>query len=173
MVSSRSGLPRMWFSARAVKVNGKSRPARRLDRGGDPLGCLADLVDPPAGIKVLDRAAGRAGGGRQLDRPGRVLGVGAVAVLEVDRDRQPTGLVDDSHVGDHLVQRRLAVEPSEGKGEGAAARRQRLEAQTLQYSGRAGVPRIGDQERLALVQRSEAGALLALPLVHPSTIMPR
>ncbi len=27
IVSSRSGLPRMWFSARAVKVNGNSSPA--------------------------------------------------------------------------------------------------------------------------------------------------
>ena len=35
----------MWFSARAVKVNGKSSAGGRLGRGRDPLDRLAELVE--------------------------------------------------------------------------------------------------------------------------------
>ena len=60
-MSSRSGLPRMWFSARAVSVNGKSSALRRFGRGGNALGRVLERVDPVLGVVVLDRAADRAG----------------------------------------------------------------------------------------------------------------
>ena len=92
-MSSRSGLPRMWFSARAVSVNGNRAP-RRLDGRGDPLDGVSELVDPAGRGRSPRSSRRRRPPPRPGDRVRRVLGRGAVAVLEVDRDREVGRLVE-------------------------------------------------------------------------------
>ena len=64
---------------------------------------------------------------------------------------------------DHLVQRRATVRAAQREGETRAGGGERLEAQGLERPGRAGIPRVGDDEGLALVQRPEPFCLLLLP----------
>ena len=162
-MSSRSGLPRMWFSARAVSVNGKlelvgglarrgdaRRPRARGSRGG-PRGSKSSIEPPTAPAPAARVIAPRGG-----------LGLRAVAVLEVDRHRQARRLVERAHVLGELVERDAAVEAAERERERGAGGGQRLEAQRLEHPGRAGVPRVRDHERLALVQRAEVGRLARL-----------
>ena len=170
MVSSRSALRRRWFSARAVKVNGKSSALRRLGRGGDPLDRVAQLVDARIRIPVLDRASDRSRLGRSGDRPGGVLGGGPVPVLEVDGDRQRARLVERPGVLGDLVERHVAVEAAEREREAAAGGRERLEPEPLEHPGRPGIPGVGEQERLALVERSERLGLLELGW-HPDDLL--
>jgi hypothetical protein len=117
----------------------------------DPFGRVGDVVQPSARVVVLDRAArctrvGRAGDGKR-----GVLGLRAVAVLQVDRDGQVRRAVDEGRVGDHLVQRDVTVGAPEREREPGAGGRERLEAEPRQHLRRAGVPGIRDDERLARV----------------------
>ena len=88
MVSSRSGLPRMWFSARAVSVNGKSRRAGGLDGRGHALGGL--LAGRSRRRRRSPRSSRRRRRPRRRARSARATSCGGapVAVLEVDGDRQ-------------------------------------------------------------------------------------
>ena len=93
---------------------------------------------------------------------------GPVSVLEVDRDRQARRPVERAGVLDDLVEGRGAVGSAQREGEPRARARERLEPQARQDLGRAGVPRVGDDERVTVVQRTEVGALLVLCRWHAS-----
>src|SRR3954454_12417385 len=134
------------------RVQGPGRPRR----GGHALDGAVPLVDLiRIAVVVLDRAAGRAGLGRARDGPGGVLRRGAVAVLEVNGDRQRRGLVKRPDVLDDLVEGDAAVGPPQGEGEPAARRGQRLEAEAGEDLGRPGIPWVGDYERLRLMQSAK------------------
>ena len=70
---------------------------------------------------------------------------------------------------DHLIQRGLPVQTAEGEREARACRRQRLESERRQHSGRAGIPRVWDDEGRAGVQCPELEGFLLLS-VHVITL---
>ena len=124
-------------------------PAGGLRGGGDPLGGMAGVVEPAGRVVVLDRAAHGAGLGDPDDRLRGVLRLGAVAVLDVHRDRKIDRVGECAGVRDHLVERRLAVEPTQRERESGARRGERLEPERLHDASRAGVPRVRNEEGLA------------------------
>src|SRR5438270_8442231 len=68
--------------------------------------------------------------------------------------------------------RHLAVQPSQCGGEAAAGRRQSVESQPGEHSGRSEVPGIGQQERcIPMVERKKVLSLLRLKicLLHVSS----
>ena len=69
----------------------------------------------------------------------------------------------------HLIQRGLAVQTAEGEREARACRRQRLESERREYSGRAHIPRIWNDEGLAGVQCPKLERFLVLS-VHGLTL---
>ena len=140
----------------------EAEAAGRLDGGGDPLDRLVEVVEAPRGVVVLDRAADRARLGGAGDARRGVARLGAVAVLEVDGDRQVRRRVEQAHVGDDLVERGVAVRAPEREREPGARRRERLEPERREDLGGPRVPRVGDDERVALVQRTEPLGLLVL-----------
>ena len=80
---------------------------------------------------------------------GHAGGIVGEAVLEVGRHRHVgDGGHDRGGVGDRLVAGHPAVEAAERGGEAAAGGGQRLEAERREQLGRAGVPRVRDQQRL-------------------------
>jgi hypothetical protein len=89
-----SGLPRMWFSARAVRVKGTSRACAGLHGRRHAPGGVLERVDPAARVVVLDRGADGAGARRRARWPrARPGAVAPVAVLEFDRE--PAGSSPD------------------------------------------------------------------------------
>src|SRR5438309_7753063 len=140
----------------------KFEPTCRLGGRGDPLGGVMQVVEATGGIIVLDRSTDGTNIGNAPDRDRRTLRIGAVAVLQVNRNRQIRRLVDGGDVPDHLIQRRLAVETAEGERETRACRRQRLESKRRQYAGRSDIPWIRNDERRAGVQGAKIESLLAL-----------
>ena len=120
----------------------------------DPLDRLGSLVQASCRIPVLDRASDGARLGDALDRVRNSGGVRGIAVLEIHGDGEAGRAVELGHVCDHVVECRLSVQTTEGERESGARRRERLEAERLEHAGRADVPRIRDDERLALVKRS-------------------
>ena len=141
--------------------------ARGSDGRRDPLHRHLERVQL-APVVVLDRGADRAGAGDAGDGARDVLRRGPVSVLEVDRDRQARRPIERAGVLDDLVEGRGAVAPAQREGEPRARARQRLESQARQDLGRAGIPRVGDDERVTVVQRTEVGALLVLCRWHAS-----
>ena len=127
---------------------------------------MVDRVDLAAGVEVLDRAAygsclrspydGRRGG----------FGVGPVAVLEIDGDGQARRSIEQPHVRDHVVEGGAAVPAAQREREARARARERLEAERLENPGRAGVPRVRDDEGLALVQGAKVRRLPLLRRWH-------
>jgi hypothetical protein len=69
-------------------------------------------------------------------------------------------------MGRNLVDRRAAVEATEREGEAGARRRERAKAERLEHAGGAGVPGVGDHERLARMERGERRRFLFLPTQH-------
>ena len=69
---------------------------------------------------------------------------------------------------DDLVEGGGAVGTPQCEGEARARARERPEPHAREDLGRAGVPRVGDDERLTLVQCAELGALLVLCRWHAS-----
>src|SRR4029077_2930370 len=130
------------------------------------------LVEVAGLIVVLDRTTDCACLGDSLDRARGILRSRAVAVLEVDRQRDLRRPVDRRHVLDDLVERRPAVETPEGKREARARSCESSESEGLELSSRAGVPGIGDHERLARVQRCERFGLARDALVHYGMLPP-
>ena len=113
-------------------------------------------------VVVLDRAADGAGLGDPADRSRGVLGVGPKAVLQVDRQRQVGRPIEEPGMIDQLLERDAAVRATQGEGEAGAGGGQGLESEPGQDLGRAGVPGVGDDEWLALVEGLESGCLLVL-----------
>ena len=145
-----------------------------LGGGGDALGGERELVDRAgrAAAVVLDREArqaGRDGAGGGL---GDVLGAVGEAVLEVGRHRQLGRRGDRRGVRERLVAGHGSVQAAERRGETAAGRRERLEAQRGEQPRGADVPRIGHQQRRAgPMQREEPlGALCLLVWLHSARI---
>ena len=83
-------------------------------------------------------------------------------MLEVDRERHVGRDRDRGDVRDHLVQARVSVLAPEREGKARAGARQRGEAEPLQHPGRPDIPRVRDDEWIALVHGAEALALLVL-----------
>ena len=107
-------------------------------------------------VPVLDRAADGAHLSSLRDRAGRALGLGAVAVLEVDGDREVGGVDECFDVLGDLVERDPSVQAPEREREAGARRRERLEPECREHARRAGVPWIRDHERLSGVELLEA-----------------
>ena len=165
--------PRRWFSARAVSTS-VARPAcataRRPRRARRP--------SPASRIGVARRSPRSSS--RRARRPARGAasratppGVGAKHVLEVGRDRQVGRRDDRRRVRERLVARDAAVAPAERRREAAARRGERLEAERREQPRRAGVPRVGHEQRRAPARgargtarpaRSSQARLLAQPL---------
>jgi uncharacterized protein YjiS (DUF1127 family) len=102
-------------------------PGRRRD----PLDREPAVVDPLA-APVLDRAAGEPGRERAAHGLRDLLRRVAEAVLEVGRDRQRRRRRDLRRMRERLLARDVAVEPAERRGEAAARRRERIEAERRQ-----------------------------------------
>ena len=165
MVSSRLGLPRRKFSARAVKRERKSQRARRLGRRRHALGGLADVEERLVLVtrRVLDRAADEADLGGEANRLRRHRGRVAEALFQIGGDGQIGRVDDPAELGQRLLAPHLAVTPPENAGGGAARGRERLEPEPGEDAGRAGVPRIGNHESACtLVQCAEPRGLVAL-----------
>ena len=137
-MSSRSGRPRMWFSARAVSTRW-TRPACAASAAAAirATACRGRRSDRPVASVVLDRAAGEAGLDRQAHRLGDAVGIVGVAVLEIGRERQVGGGGELGRVRQCLVAGDGAVEAPERRREAAARRGQRLKAERAQQPGRA------------------------------------
>jgi hypothetical protein len=90
---------------------------RRLDRRHHPLDRVRSLVQASGRVEVLDRASDRPGLCDATNRARCALGRLAVAVLEIDGERQLGGGIESSGVRDHVVESRTAVEPSERERE--------------------------------------------------------
>jgi hypothetical protein len=140
----------------------EAESVRRLRGGGDPVRRVTRLVQEAVRVVVLDRAADCACLGDARDRTCAARRIGAVAVLEIDRDRKLRRAVEHGGVLDHLVERHAAVEPAEREGEAGARRRERPEAEGGQHPRGAGVPRVRDHERLTGVERRERSRFLSL-----------
>src|SRR5439155_22802523 len=61
-----------------------------------------------------------------------------------------------------LVQRHASIQAPQCERKAGARGRERLEAERRQNLGGAGIPRVGDDERLVRVQRPEGGGFLLL-----------
>ena len=146
-------------------------PAPRLRGCRDALGRVLELVELPA--PVLDRPAHGPRARRRFDRARRILRIGAVAVLQIDGDGQARRGVEHAHVLDDLVERDAAVPPPERERETGARGRQRLEPERLEHLRRPGVPGVGDDERLTLVEGPERGGLLLLGRRHGCAMVTR
>ena len=138
---------------------------RTLGRGAHACHGQIELVDRVLGIArgILDRAADRTGLGGKTDRLGRGGRLVGEAVLQIDIDRQIRRLGDRPAVGDHFGPADGAVGAAERIGEAEAGGGQRLEAECRQQLGRAGVPRIGNDEGAGpLVQGAKGRCFLRL-----------
>ena len=132
----------MWFSARPVSMNGTSSAPSGLGGGRDPIGGVTDLIETTAiAIEVLDRATHGARGRDPGDGERRVLGLGAVPVLEVDRHRHVGRRGHRRRVGHRLVGRDLPVPAPEREREPGTGGGERLAPQRLHHPGRPGSPR--------------------------------
>src|SRR5262245_36533586 len=127
---------------------------------------MVDVVEASVAVPVLERAADRARLADRRDRPSGVLGRRPVPVLEVDRDGQVGRRRQRIRMLDHLGQGCAPVEAPEGEGESGAGAGQRLEAERREDLRGPGVPGVGNQERVAVVEGPERGALLFLGRPH-------
>ena len=160
----------MWFSARAVNVNGPGEAARRFHGCRDALDGMRELVEVTGGIPVLDRTADGAGLGDTSHGLGGVLGLGAEPVLQVDGDGQVDRARERPDVLHDLVERHVPVQAPEREGKAGARRRERVEAERFEHTRRARVPRVRDHERRALVERPEPGRAVFLARTHSATL---
>ena len=155
--------------------------ARRWPRrGGDPLRRMVALVEPARGVEVSIEPPTAPAGAR--DRPRGIRGVRAEAVLEVDRDTAAPlasveqGMCSATSSSVTAPSRRPSVN---AKPELVVA--SALKPSPLEHAGRAGVPRIGDHEGVALVERPEhtrpcgllSGMLTPPRAATPETTLPR
>ena len=90
----------------------------------------------------------------------RVAGAGAVGASIEDCDPSE-GIYPLDDAAERVA---AAVEASQREGEAGAGGCQGLESEARQDLGRAGVPRVGNDERLSLVERTESRCLLILHL---------
>ena len=123
---------------------------------------IVDRIGPIAAV-VLDRATDHASLGGEPDRLGRCLGLVRETVLEIGIDRKIRRLSDHPAIGDHFGPAHSAVGAAEHVGQSQTGGGERLEARRCQQSCRAGIPRIGNDERAGpLVQCAERGGFLCL-----------
>ena len=99
----------MWFSARAVSVNGQPSPLSGVDSGRHALDGVPKLVKVPGRIPVLDRAADGARLGDSRDGGRGNVGLLPVAVLEVDGEWEVGRGYERLYVLRHLVQSDVSV----------------------------------------------------------------
>lgn len=95
----------------------------RFDRSGDSLRSVAQFVDLPRGVVILDRCADSAGRGHALDRKGDTLRIGAVTILEIDGERKGSRSIERSDVRNYLIESRSTIKATEGEREGGTGRR--------------------------------------------------
>ena len=142
---------------------------RRLDRSGDALDGVGEIVDRLLGApaRILDRAAAEPGLGRQLDGERDAGGRIGVAVLEVGRHRQRRGVDDRAGMRQRLVAGDRAIGAAETEGAAGAGGGERLETETGQDARRADIVGIGDHERAwPLVQRPKCAGRVAPARSH-------
>ena len=109
--------PRMWFSARAVNVKGKSWRLASSTAAATRSSAWPRLVEAPRRVVVLDRATHGAGLGGSAHRPSGIFRLRAVAVLEVDRHRQARRIVEGTGVLGDLVEVAAHVESAQREGQ--------------------------------------------------------
>ncbi len=148
MVSARSGLPRRWFSARAVSVNGNGSSRAACAAAAMRWTEQLDRIQPPIrrAAAILDRTADQPGLRRKAHGERGIGGCVAEAVFHVGRDRQRRRRDDVARMRQRLVARQLAVAAPEHARGRAAGGGQRLEAQAGQQFRRAGIPGIRHHE---------------------------
>jgi hypothetical protein len=140
-----------------------------LDGEAEPVGARTRQVG------VLDRGAAEAGLGGEADGRGDMLGVRAVAVLEVSADRQGSRGDQRLGVGEGLVAADpRAVGQAEGEGKAGRGGADRLGAERGEQAGRARIPGVHQDERIARpMQRPERGSRIVWhvrsPLRRPRT----
>ncbi len=148
-MSARSSRPCRWFSARAVTTTWAGPAWATSTAARDPFGGALDVVDRLVLVagEVLDREAGQPGGDGAPRGLGHPLGAVGEAVLEVGGDRKVGRGHDLGGVAQRLLGGHRAVKAPERRRIAAARRRQRLETERGQQTRRAGVPRVGQQQR--------------------------
>jgi hypothetical protein len=165
-------LPRIVVLGAGGKHEREVEGAGHFDRRRDALDGVCALVDRAVGVVVLDRAAHGPGLGGAGDRVRGSFRRAAVTVLEVGRHREGSRGIERRDMGRNLVDRHAPVEATKREGEAGARRRERAKAERLEHARRAGVPRVGDDERLARMEGGERHRLLFLPTrgQHPTTL---
>ena len=135
------------------------RRPRGAHRGGDARDRVVEIMQRAGAIgrRILDRAAAEPGCRGVTHGRGAILRRRPVPVLEIGRDRQRGRAHDVGPVADRLRarHRRLAVPPPEHEGEPGRGAGERRETKRAKQARAARIPRIGDDEASALMQRPE------------------
>ena len=175
-MSARSSRPRMWFSARAVSTSLTGPAMGDLDGGRHP------LAGERRGRRS-DRRLARSSP-RSSSRPGRPRrarpivsatppGSSANAFSRSADTGRSVAARDRGGVCERLVAGHRAVEPPERRRDAAAGRGQRLEAERGEQRGRADVPGVRHQQRIAgPVQLQEFLRLFRLSVGHGRSLTP-
>ena len=161
-MSSRSGFPRMQILGSRRERERKAQTLGCLASGGHPLHRVVELVDPVLGVVILDRPTDGSCLGDPGDGQRGLLGLGPVAILQVDRDRKARRLVEHPGVLDDLIERGVAVEAPQRERKAGAGARQRLEPERRHDPRRPGVPGVRNHEGRTLVQGAEVCGFLIL-----------
>ena len=143
----------------------RERKAQTLGRLGGrrhSLHRVVELVDPALGVVVLDRPPDGPGLGDPGDGQRGVLGLGRVAILQIDGDWKARCLIERPGVLDDLIERGIPVQAPQRERKAGAGARQGLEPERRQDPGRPGVPRVRNDEGRALVQGAELCGFLIL-----------
>src|SRR5204862_2475549 len=111
-----------------------------FDRGRDAFDAVAEVVDVPSRVVVLDGATDRAGLRHAMDCEGGLFRLRSVAVLEIDGEREFCCLHQRVHVADDLVEGDAAVAAAKREGEAGARGRESSEAEGLERARRACIP---------------------------------
>ena len=136
---------------------------------GDPLLCMAELIERPLwiGAEILYRTADQAGCRGKTDglrHPVRCVGE---TLLQIGGNRQIGRFHDRAGMGERLLAGDHAVTPAEHPGRGAAGGRQGVKAEPRKDPRRTRIPSIGNDKKPRFpVQRLETARFLTLAGCH-------
>ena len=116
------------------------------------IGCLAG--------EILDRQSGDAGVDAEPDVGRDLVRIDGIAALEIGIDRHVGRLRDLAAMREHHVAGHVAVRIAMRMRVTRTGRSQRLEAETLQIAGASDIPRVGNDEAAALMQRAKRAAFV-------------
>ncbi len=141
---------------------------RDLCGGRDPIDRSPELVDRVGelGVVILDGAAGEPRRGREPQRFRDAGGLVREAVLEVGAHRERRCRGDRRGVGQGLVATQSSVETPERPGRARAGGGEGAKAKRGEELCTAGVPGVGEQQRLAGAMEIEEALRLGEPAIH-------